>query len=109
MRQGAKVLVADIDEEGGQGLAEELGEGATFVRCDVTQEADVAAAVREVVTRWGQLSIMCNNAGKRRRCCGYSSVVCWPGCLLQAFLLPAIGSQLCAAWAGRCRSAMAAR
>ncbi|MEK8050675.1 3-hydroxyacyl-CoA dehydrogenase [Ideonella sp. DXS22W] len=45
-REGAKVVIADLQADKGQALAAELGAGnATFVRCDVSQEADGRAAV----------------------------------------------------------------
>jgi NAD(P)-dependent dehydrogenase (short-subunit alcohol dehydrogenase family) len=42
---GAHVVIADLNEEGGQGVADELGERATFVRVDVTDPDTVEAAV----------------------------------------------------------------
>ncbi|MFN0089468.1 MAG: SDR family NAD(P)-dependent oxidoreductase [Acidimicrobiales bacterium] len=59
--EGAKVLIADLQEDKGAALAEEIG--GAFARVDVTQEADVAAAVAEAVDRWGRLDVMFNNAG----------------------------------------------
>lgn len=49
----------------GAALAGELGgeQRAVYVRCDVTQEPDVEAAVGAAVQRFGRLDIMCNNAG----------------------------------------------
>lgn len=45
-REGAKVVIADLQADKGQALAAELGAGnASFVRCDVSQEADGRAAV----------------------------------------------------------------
>jgi NAD(P)-dependent dehydrogenase (short-subunit alcohol dehydrogenase family) len=43
---GAHVVIADLNEEGGRALAGELGERATFMHIDVTDEAAVGAAVR---------------------------------------------------------------
>src|SRR5690349_5769416 len=43
--QGAHVTVADVQEDKGSALVSELGERATFVRTDVTDEAAVEAAV----------------------------------------------------------------
>jgi len=43
--RGARVTIADLNEEKGQALAAELGERAAFVRCDVTSEEEVGAAV----------------------------------------------------------------
>lgn len=60
---GAKVIVADIQQKIGEATATELGPNATFVHCDVTQESDVSAAVDFAVSQHGQLDIMYNNAG----------------------------------------------
>src|SRR5881398_2495899 len=42
---GATVVIADVNAEAGEALAAQLGEGAAFATCDVTDEAQVAAAV----------------------------------------------------------------
>ena len=59
--RGAHVVIADLQEGLGEALAEELK--GTFVRVDVTREADVQAAVDTTVERYGQLDCMFNNAG----------------------------------------------
>lgn len=61
--EGAQVLIADIQEEVAASLAAELGAQADSIRCDVSREADVAAAVQSAVDRWGRLDILYNNAG----------------------------------------------
>jgi NAD(P)-dependent dehydrogenase (short-subunit alcohol dehydrogenase family) len=61
--EGASVLIADLDVERGQALADELGSGAAFLATDVSQEGDVAAAVAEATDRWGRLDCLFNNAG----------------------------------------------
>ena len=43
--RGARVVVADLNEEAGEALAAELGDGARFVRTDVTRGSDLEAAV----------------------------------------------------------------
>jgi NAD(P)-dependent dehydrogenase (short-subunit alcohol dehydrogenase family) len=43
---GAHVVIADLNEEGGRAVADELGDRATFVPTDVTDESAVQAAVR---------------------------------------------------------------
>jgi momilactone-A synthase len=64
VKHGARVVVADIQDELGASLCAELGpENASFVRCDVTDEADVAGAVDHAVARFGGLDVMFNNAG----------------------------------------------
>ncbi|MFC3172759.1 SDR family NAD(P)-dependent oxidoreductase [Novosphingobium bradum] len=44
-RLGAKVVIADVMEERGRALVEELGNGSVFVRCDIFDEATIAEAV----------------------------------------------------------------
>lgn len=61
--EGAKVLIADIQDEAGRRVAGEIGEAATFVHCDVTSEADWKAAVQEAIDQFGHLDIVVNNAG----------------------------------------------
>lgn len=63
IRNGAKVVLADIQKDPGHHTARELGPNATFVACDVTKESDVSNAVDFTVSKFGQLDIMYNNAG----------------------------------------------
>ena len=60
---GARVVLADIQDDAGQSLAEELGGAASYVHADVTVEADVAGAVSHAVTHFGRLDVVFNNAG----------------------------------------------
>jgi len=62
---GAKVCIADIQDEAGQQLRDTLGGGdvAMFVHCDVTVEEDVSATVDAAAKRFGALDVMVNNAG----------------------------------------------
>jgi 3alpha(or 20beta)-hydroxysteroid dehydrogenase len=62
-REGARVLVADVLEEPGEAVAEELGERGCFVRLDVGAEQDWSDAVRLAGERFGSLDILINNAG----------------------------------------------
>lgn len=62
-REGAAVVVADIDEVGGARTVDLIGDSAVFVRCDVTREADVEALVAATVARFGGLDYAYNNAG----------------------------------------------
>ena len=61
--EGAKVVLGDIQEAEGAAVAGELGEQAVFLRCNVTQEDDVAALVAAAVDQFGALDVMYNNAG----------------------------------------------
>lgn len=63
VEEGAKVLIADMQDEKGQAVAHELGDAAAFLHVDVSQEHHVEAAVAEAVSKWGRLDIMFNNAG----------------------------------------------
>lgn len=60
---GGRVVIADLKEAEGAALARELGSGARFVRCDVTDEASAQAAVRAAVETWGALQGLVNCAG----------------------------------------------
>jgi len=59
---GANVLIADVADERARTLAESLGEAVQHQRCDVSEEADVEAAVHRALADFGRLDIMFNNA-----------------------------------------------
>jgi NAD(P)-dependent dehydrogenase (short-subunit alcohol dehydrogenase family) len=65
VRNGARVIIADVQDELGRAVAAELGpdDAACYTRCDVADEAQVAAAVDLAVARHGRLDVMVNNAG----------------------------------------------
>lgn len=63
---GAAVVLADIDEDAVRTAADELvaaGYTATAIRCNVADEADVAAMIEQTVTSFGRLDAAYNNAG----------------------------------------------
>ena len=65
-REGAKVAIADLNKAAAQATAAELaGRGCTAmaVGADVTDEAQVDAAVAEVVGAWGGVDVLVSNAG----------------------------------------------
>jgi NAD(P)-dependent dehydrogenase (short-subunit alcohol dehydrogenase family) len=65
-REGASVVVADISEQGIQETArliEEAGARAFAVRCDVSRDADVQAALHKTAETFGRLDFAFNNAG----------------------------------------------
>jgi 3-hydroxyacyl-CoA dehydrogenase / 3-hydroxy-2-methylbutyryl-CoA dehydrogenase len=66
---GATVTIADVNEDKGKALAAELGERAGFVPCDVTDEAQVEAAVAQAVESGGALrvSVCCAGVGWAER------------------------------------------
>ncbi|MCK9563417.1 MAG: SDR family oxidoreductase [Bacteroidales bacterium] len=61
--EGAKVVIADVNEEQGQELAAGLGDAALFLRTDVSSRDEVERLVDFAVSRFGGLHIMFNNAG----------------------------------------------
>jgi NAD(P)-dependent dehydrogenase (short-subunit alcohol dehydrogenase family) len=63
VEEGARVVVADIDAEAGQALAEELGDATSFRQTDVADADHVQALVDFTVERFGGLHVMFNNAG----------------------------------------------
>ena len=59
--EGARVVIADIDEVAGQAAAADVG--GLFVRVDVTSEADVIALYARAAAEYGGIDILFNNAG----------------------------------------------
>ena len=63
VREGARVILTDVDRENGERIAAELGDLAEFRYQDVRHEAEWAALIDDVVARHGRLDILVNNAG----------------------------------------------
>lgn len=66
VNEGAKVIIADIDDEKGKALAEEFnkdGKKAAYCNTDVTKEAEVEAMVKLAKDEFGKLDILFSNAG----------------------------------------------
>ena len=61
--QGGKVTLLDVQEGPGQAAAAELGSGARFVKCDVTSEAEVNAAMDSAKAFMGSINLLVNCAG----------------------------------------------
>jgi Dehydrogenases with different specificities (related to short-chain alcohol dehydrogenases) len=59
--EGARVMVADLNEDAAQAVAKEIGGIACAV--DVSRNADVAAMTRAAQDTWGRIDILVNNAG----------------------------------------------
>jgi 3-oxoacyl-[acyl-carrier protein] reductase len=62
-REGAKVVIADINEKAARDVAAAIGKNAIALRTDVSQRADVDAAVQATRDAFGGLDILVNNAG----------------------------------------------
>ncbi len=67
--EGARIALADIDNEGCQQVAAELdrlGSEGFVVRCNVADSANVQDAVDQAASHFGRLDILVNNAGVLR-------------------------------------------
>lgn len=62
-REGAHIVLADINDNGGKSIAADLGPTAMAVKCDVANAADVEALIKAAVERHGRIDILFNNAG----------------------------------------------
>jgi len=65
-REGAKLVLADVVEEGGNRtlkMVQDLGAEAIFVTCDVSKWSDVEGAVNKAVETYGRIDCAFNNAG----------------------------------------------
>ncbi len=63
--EGANVVIADINEKGGQGVVAEVherGAKAMFVKCEVGEKADIEATVRAATESWSTVDILVNNS-----------------------------------------------
>ncbi len=66
---GARVVVGDVDERGGQETVRLIGAGqALFVPCDVSKAADAAGLMRAAQERFGRLDVLYNNAAAVTLC-----------------------------------------
>ncbi|MFE3573202.1 SDR family NAD(P)-dependent oxidoreductase [Lysinibacillus sp. NPDC059133] len=66
-RNGAKVIIADVNKELGLQLEKDLlaqGYSVLFVQTDVTKEQDIVSLLQKVVDHFGTIHILINNAGK---------------------------------------------
>ena len=60
--EGANVLIADIDDDGGEALAEELGSAVIYARTDVADRGSVEALFNTAQSAFGAVDILINNA-----------------------------------------------
>src|SRR6185295_3066065 len=69
-REGARVVLADVNEANGQRVTSAIvkeGGAARFVRTDVSRSAEVKAMIDEAVSAFGGLDVLVNNAGFSHR------------------------------------------
>lgn len=61
--EDAKVVVSDVNEESAQEAAKAIGGDALGLRADVTSKASVESMVGEIMSRFGRVDVLVNNAG----------------------------------------------
>lgn len=65
--EGAKVVIADINGDAAERVANQIGDAAVAIKTDVTNAADVAAMIDLAEQKFGRLDILINNAGYTSR------------------------------------------
>jgi NAD(P)-dependent dehydrogenase (short-subunit alcohol dehydrogenase family) len=63
VKEGARVVLADVDDDRGRRIVQELGERCRYVRADVSREGAIDAAVAVSRSAFGGLDCLFNNAG----------------------------------------------
>ena len=63
VNEGARVVIADVQDDLGEALAAELGEAAIYQRTDVSSETGVKAMIAAAMDNFGDLDCLFNNAG----------------------------------------------
>ncbi len=62
-KEGAKVVIADLNVAGAEKVAAEIGDAAIAIKCDVSKRPDVDATVNLALSKFGSVDIVVNNAG----------------------------------------------
>ena len=62
-KEGAKVVIADLNLAGAEKVAAEIGSAAVAIKCDVSKRPDIDAAVSLAMRQFGSVDIVVNNAG----------------------------------------------
>ena len=65
--EGATVAVVDMNGDGAEAIAAEIGNGAIAVTCDVSKGAEVETTVARVAEEYGRIDVVVNNAGWSNR------------------------------------------
>jgi Short-chain alcohol dehydrogenase of unknown specificity len=65
-KEGAKVVICDVNEEAGNAVLQELGEGASFYKVNVTNRQEVQVWIDDVAAKYGHIDVLINNAGITR-------------------------------------------
>lgn len=61
--QGANVIIADLNGDGADSVANRLGDKALGIKCDVTNLSDLQSMMEQSISRFGKVDIIVNNAG----------------------------------------------
>ena len=61
--EGARIMIADVQDEKGAALAARLGDQVAYQHCDVSSEAQIEALMQAAAGRFGGIDILFNNAG----------------------------------------------
>lgn len=61
-REGAQVVLTDVNEEAGRDVARQIGDAALFIRHDISSEADWKAVIAGTTEKFGGVDILVNNA-----------------------------------------------
>ncbi|MFK7897343.1 MAG: SDR family NAD(P)-dependent oxidoreductase [Myxococcota bacterium] len=61
-QEGASVVIADVLDEAGEAVANDLGEGAAYFHLDVTSESDWEGCLADTKARFGRVDVLVNNA-----------------------------------------------
>jgi len=61
-REGARVAIADVNEQGGQAVARQLGKDVLFLKTDLADDAQIAACVERTVSTFGGVDFLVNLA-----------------------------------------------
>ena len=70
LKENARVAILDLDEAAAEAIVKDSHDRAMFIRCDVSKEAEVKAAMAQVIDTWGEIDVLVSNAGIQR----YSTV-----------------------------------
>ncbi len=62
-QDGAKVIIADVNEKLGREMASSMPDSFTYLKMDVTSRADWDSVLKEVVSQHGRIDCLVNNAG----------------------------------------------
>ena len=63
IKEGASVVVADLQDDKGARLTEDLGREVSYVRTDVSNEENIKAMIAHALDKFGRLDCLFNNAG----------------------------------------------